>query len=253
MGPAQAITVTTRAQTQLRPERNSYLNRPAKSVAQLLDQIRRDPEVADRFMRHFAMTKNQVIAFFSTLRVARLPREGVYEMYSVPVGGGLKMRKFRLRKGELVFVDRSGMPILRLRCGNPLTLGPNQPRPLSPDNVGKPHVLKSDVEVPTSTTPVELVTTPIPPDVPTELAVPPTRPPFVTPPSVVTPPPTVSARVPPTATSPLAGGAIAGLGAIAYFVGKKGGGGQNPPVPEPATLVLVGAAAAGVIRRRRSA
>ena len=46
----------------------------------------------------------------------RLQDDEVFTVYSVPPGGELKAHTQRLKKGELVFVDMNGKPILRARC-----------------------------------------------------------------------------------------------------------------------------------------
>ena len=103
-----------------RPDRNAYLDTKASTVAKLIAEIRRDPAVADRYMRHFEMSKADLIAYFETLHVARMKVAMSVSMYSVPAGGYIRVHKDVLRKGELVFADPVGQPILKLNCGNPV-------------------------------------------------------------------------------------------------------------------------------------
>src|SRR5688572_23582861 len=75
-----ALAVQANAQ---RMPHNSYLNKPAHSVAQLINQVRNDPVVAKRFMLHYGMDKEQIIAFFRTLRVGKLQKTGYYKIFNI--------------------------------------------------------------------------------------------------------------------------------------------------------------------------
>jgi len=50
-----------------RPELNAFINKPANSIPELIAQIKSDKRVADRFMRHFSMSKEEVLEYVSTL------------------------------------------------------------------------------------------------------------------------------------------------------------------------------------------
>jgi hypothetical protein len=110
-----------------RTEPNSFLNRPARTHAALMNQVRNDPEVMDRFKRHFAMTRNQVLRYFEGLRLTRLTRDQRFPVYGVPDSGELRSRDRLLRRGTPVWVDATGKPVLKEVCGNPLTRGPSEP------------------------------------------------------------------------------------------------------------------------------
>jgi hypothetical protein len=110
-----------------RQDRNAFLNHRVTSASQLLNQVRNDSEVSDRFQRHFAMTHKEVIAYFSGLKLARLTAPGTYKVYSIPPGGFVKMHVQKLKLGTPVFADMFGTPILIAKCGNPLTRGPKVP------------------------------------------------------------------------------------------------------------------------------
>jgi hypothetical protein len=110
-----------------RPDRNAFLNRHAGSVAQLVEQVRTDAEVSDRFQRHFAMNQREVLAYLSSLKLARLTTPGTYQVYSIPPGGFVKMHVQKLKLGTPVFADMFGSPVLIAKCGNPLTRGPKVP------------------------------------------------------------------------------------------------------------------------------
>lgn len=115
-----------------RPERNAYINRPAPNHAALMNQIRNDQIVMDRYMRHFAMTRQEVLNYFSGLRLTRLSKPYRTPMYNVPDNGTLRSKVYTLRKGTLVWVDSKNTPILKESCGNPLTRGPEKPTANAP-------------------------------------------------------------------------------------------------------------------------
>ena len=106
-----------------RPDLNAFLNKPATSTDRLIRQIKTDPQVADRYTRHYAMSKSEVIDYLSSLSPAQTNQDGVYTVYSVPDGGRLKSRTEIVKKGTLVFADMRKVPVLILKCGNPLSRG----------------------------------------------------------------------------------------------------------------------------------
>lgn len=111
---------------QIPGELNPYLRNPAPTIASLMSQVTSDRVVMDRYMRHFAMTREEVVTYFSTLRLARLNAEGVYTMYNVPQSGEVRKGVFNLKKGTKIWIDLVGRPVLKESCGNPLTLGPKR-------------------------------------------------------------------------------------------------------------------------------
>jgi hypothetical protein len=239
-----------------RPERNAFLNRAVRTHAQFMHQVRTDWAVRDRYMRHFGMGTTQVLAYFSELRLARLKDDTGVIMYNVPDSGVLRSRFFVLKRGTKVFVDRSGEPILKLSCGNPLTRGPRVvtsipgPEPETPavaveelkevvvEDEQAPQVfaeapaLIAMPEMPVAqpmATPHEFVPRPLPPVEKVEPI--PYKP---------------GARIPPFWLF---------LPPIAFALPKQHN--DEPPIPEPATVLILGAGIAGFVgsrakRRRRS-
>ncbi len=103
---------------------NSFFVRPARSVTELLQQVRQEPVVLDRFMRHFQLSREELLDYFRSLRTARLPADTLFTIYNVNHETGEIYSKQRtLKKGELLFVEASGRPVLQASCGNPL-VGP---------------------------------------------------------------------------------------------------------------------------------
>ena len=76
-----------------RPELNAFINRPANTIPELIAQMRSDPVVMDRFMRHFSMTRSEVLTYVGALRLGTIPKTGYYSVYSVPEGGIIKVHK----------------------------------------------------------------------------------------------------------------------------------------------------------------
>lgn len=116
-----------------RPVRNSFVDHRVRSAQELLAHVRADRVVADRYMRHFAMDWATMLRYLGGLHAGRLAKAGTFTIYSVPKGGWLKMHVGRLPKGEPMFLDRAGHPILVVRCGNPVTLGPRPGRRANDD------------------------------------------------------------------------------------------------------------------------
>lgn len=216
-----------------RPEQNAFINRPANTIPELIAQLRSDPVVMDRFMRHFSMSRSEVLTFVGSLRLGVIPKSAYYNIYSVPEGGRIKVHKSFFKAGTPAFVNRNGRPILRVKCGNPFEM-PTYAAPLaSVVDVAPASPEIADVKPETSTVAIYQ-----PADVE----------PY--PPITDVPPPTL-----PTDTTqgidtqnfaPLA--ALAGLGAALSFGGS---GHRSTPVPEPASLLALGAGVALVARKRR--
>lgn len=106
-----------------RTEPNSFLNRPANTLPALKAQLAADRQVMDRFMRHFGMTREQVMTMVSDLKLARLPQDGVYLVYNCSDNEEIRARVMYYRRGTLVWVDAMGTPVLKASCGNPMVRG----------------------------------------------------------------------------------------------------------------------------------
>src|SRR5688572_161740 len=99
-----AATLALQVSAQRMPTR-SFLNKPAHSVAQLIQQVRTDPVVLKRYMLHYDMSMDELIEFFRTLRVGKLDKTGYYKIYHVDKNFTIGHRMLRVKAGELVFVD----------------------------------------------------------------------------------------------------------------------------------------------------
>jgi hypothetical protein len=120
---AVAMVVTLSGIAVARPELNAFINKPANSIPELIAQIKADKQVADRFMRHFSMTKQEVVEFVSSLRLGTISKSGYYTIYSAPDNGILKAHVSFFKKGTPAFVDSDGNTVLRVKCANPFVVG----------------------------------------------------------------------------------------------------------------------------------
>ncbi|MFN3684181.1 MAG: hypothetical protein ACK41F_09635 [Fimbriimonadaceae bacterium] len=231
-----------------RPEPNAFLNRPARTVGQLVRQVRSDPEVRDRFLRHYHLSPGQLEEFLRGLRVAKLERDGLYPVFNCRPDGVIRCRLLKLRRGTLVFADRYGRPVLKLLCGNPIGTVPQDsllgsaPRPWVQGQVTELRTLGEQLSAPDAAQDLYLAEM-SPPEAP-EIDV-------------------VGGESPAEILEPglpiLTGG---GPGAVPVWPflppivlpPGSGGGGEpiGPPViAEPSTLGLAAAAAAAWLWRRR--
>lgn len=218
-----------------RPELNAFINKPANTVPELIAQIKSDKKVADRFMRHFSMSKEEVLEYVGGLHLGTLQQSGYFTIYSAPDSGLIKSHISFFKKGTPAFVDADGNAILRVKCANPFVPGPIRPYSTSEPKVSDTHS-STLAPVPESSLPSDSMTaTYTPPE--------PFRPEVDTPMTLKTTPTTSSPNV-------FAGSGIAsilGLGGAAIFVHKGGG---HTTVPEPASLLAI-AVGVGVLARRR--
>lgn len=224
-----------------RTEPNSFLNRPANSHPALMKQLTEDEQVMDRFMRHFGMTRQEVLAMASNLQMARLPQDGVYLVYNVSPQEEIRARVMFYKKGTLVWVDSMGRPVLKVSCANPMVRGTDDgSNPLTATIAPTPteavRPLSSDLgETIYMTNEADVVLPGVPEASPMEF---------------MSMAPEAPAMIRSSSSSsflsliPLAGGIIL----------SRNRGGKENPVPEPTTMIVMGGAvAAAAMRRRRAA
>jgi hypothetical protein len=87
--------------------------------------------VAQRYARHFKRSAWEFADYVEkNLRLTRLERAQTFNVYYAPPDGRLLVVRRTLPKGTPVFVEkRSGKPILKANCGNPLTPAASIPPP----------------------------------------------------------------------------------------------------------------------------
>ena len=213
-----------------RPEPNAFLNRPASSIQGVIQQVRTDPEVYGRFAKYYGMDKNQLIAYFSTLKQAKLATNELYVVYNVHEDGVIRSRLFDLKAGSLIYVDSFGQAVMKKVCGNPMKRGPSNlsTAALVPEipTSAMAEFRPITEESPMATTPIEMMVVEevVMPAFVAEVP--------VTPPTIVTPETPVVK--PSFETIPIAS-ILPLLAGAAVFAP----GGNNAPIPEPATIIAV--------------
>lgn len=235
-----SIGVLALASSAMALPKNSYITRPVKSVADLTNHIATTNVVADRYMRHFSMTKAEVLEYVGSLHLASLTEQQSMLVYGVPVNGQIHATRQTLPKGDRLLVDRYGNPVLRLVCGNPVTLGPKKPYAMNvtkgtPIAAATPDLVPvaampegTDITNSTSIIAMEPSITPLAPaEVVTEASAP----------SVILP--TAASGNPFPLLIPLA------------LAGTTGRGGNPTPVPEPMSMIALGGGVAAVLAKKR--
>lgn len=216
---------------------NSFLVRSANSTEEFVTQIRKYPQVSDRFERHYGMTQREVIEYVRGLRLTRLEKGGLYSVYNVPASSGvLRARAQNLKAGTRVWVDFTGQPVMMWICGNPMSRGPKE---VADSGKVAANVIGVASDEMVAMTPAQAVNADGPifvsslePDVPMVDLVPEVA-------------PEVNSR-----GNNLGGLLLLPIGA-AFIGNRRGGGDDIPPVPEPITMVTLGAGIAAVAARRR--
>ncbi len=230
------LAVALMADASARPDLNAFLNRKVTSVRELVEQVKSDPEVMDRFRRHYAMSSGEVITYLSTLQVGRTGKESIQSIYSVPPDGHIKLHYATVREGTPVFRDMAGNLVLILRCANPLDRGPKNPIAKNEEDEvigatsGDFREVSPDVDLPASEEFLALV-----------------------PPVPVVPEEMITFNQSPVTIIPAAFGFNPLWLALGLPLGFIGGGGNDdvPPVPEPLTFAVLGIGLIGLAARKR--
>lgn len=234
------------ALTIARPDVNSFLNKPAKTTETLIQQVKTDPEVADRYTRHFAMSKAEVVAYLSYLRPSTIGNEGAYMIYSVPKDGRLKAHVELIKKGTPIFADALGKPALIMKCGNPMTKGPRNPESANEnavDTVEEERIALRDAaeDVRSDISQVIAMNNPAEPGLPT---------------LTTTPEPIVTSGSPTRIVQGIPGGGGLNLGPLGLGMALFGAGLASintggTTVPEPSAMIALSAGILFVATRRK--
>jgi hypothetical protein len=236
--------------------RNSYLVRPVASARELANQIRTEPVVAQRYARHFKRSAWEFADYVEkNLRLTRLERAQTFNVYYAPPDDRLLVVRRTLPKGTPVFVEkRSGKPILKANCGNPLTPAasippPQATRPIEIASVATPTPVFAEV-IDTPQTPtieiVEIADAPIEEVVaadvlPTETLVetlPEAAPEPEAPPTLAPVAASPTTQLPPVVT----GGGFNWLPFLSLIALVTPRGGESvEPIPEPTSALILGA------------
>jgi hypothetical protein len=253
-------TLASQASADVRASQDAFLKYRAETVDALVKQIQSEPAVQARFVKHFRMDAGKLIEYFKkNLVVQNLPSAQKMIVYGCNSRGVIYPRRLTIRKGYPMFCLRDGTPILKARCGNPVSTdlpavavaeAPEAPVKETPVKVEEPVKEPEKVEVPAivpevAETPPEEITPPVVESVePIQPVAPETG--------------DQSLLIPPI---PSGGGGspLLFLLPIIPLAGGGGGGGKPPVIPEPSSLAqlalmgtaLVSFAFAKARRRRR--
>ncbi|MCX7993574.1 MAG: hypothetical protein N2651_07870 [Fimbriimonadales bacterium] len=235
--------------------RNSYIVRPVASARELANQIRTEPIVAQRYARHFRRSAWDFAEYVEKeLRMTRLSRAQTFNIYYAPPDGRLMVVRRTLPKGTPVFAEKkTGKPILKANCGNPLTPAAAIPvsrtqLPIEITAVATPMPVFTEAITQPRIPTIELVELPVSPVeevvraeiLPTESLVetlPEAAPEPATPPTLP-----LSEFVPDNVPPILSRGGpnwLPFLPLISLFTPR--GGNDFDPVPEPTSVVILGA------------
>ena len=242
---------------------DSFLRYQVDSTSELVEALRADRQLRERYARHFGIPENHVIDFVKSALVPyRLPADRIVTSYGVTRTGLIYGVRTRMHKGDKVWANRSGVPILKWLCANPLTktlpgtkLAKARQAKVKPKTkiAGGGPLTPIDTEniIPIAEQPIPS----LPPVVSTAMTVP-TVPVTPIPPTVLIPPGPVVAHANYGLLFPV------GL-VLLSTLGHGGGSGSavspvGPPIeaPEPGSLALIATAGLPlmglVYRRRRS-
>lgn len=213
--------------------RNAFLEKPATTRDALVRQVSTYPEVMDRYVRHFQMMPDDVVAFFSKLSLRKLDQDTEMEVFNVPHATGvLRAEKQVVKRGEAVWVDESGRIVMVAHCGNPVV---RTDRAEEPDAKPQTSVQAEEKPMGAGAVTVDIVApTPAPPAEPVA--------------------PDVEFVVPGAGGSSMveeaAGFDFPGIAFLpTVLVGFRGS--DNEPIPEPATVFGLSAGVAYLVARSR--
>jgi len=223
-----------------RPDRNAFLNQRAANLNQLIAQVKKDPEVRDRFRRHFGMSDSELMSYLSTLKPARLTQKETFIVYSVPPDNKIKAHVETFYPGVGIYRDITGAPILIAKCGNPLHFGPKKVVADNPIQVAVTQDVDARIAESAVDPSEELVTASniMTPEMPLEP---------VNPIETTGGSPVIIPAVP--VFSPWLLGVL-GLGVLAIDLDDDSNG--ITVIPEPATMAALGIGIVALLKRKRS-
>ncbi len=223
---------------------DSFLRYQVDSTSELVQEVRTNAVLRKRFAKHFGVSETEVVEFVRRALIPyRLPQERTVTVYGVRKNGQIYGVRQRMKKGTRVWANRSGVPVLKWLCANPMTNTlPIMPRP--PRTAMLPR-----------TTQVAA----LPPNIPVTRVSPQVETYGLTTPFIggVTGAGGGSQLAIPAAVSG-GGGGIPLWPAIFVPLAFAGGGGDRPPtteIPEPGTVALIAFGAPAVLmalRRRKN-
>lgn len=100
----------------------AFVARPVNTTDELIGQIVHSSTVRKRYAGHFGIPEDKVVRFVkNALVLSRLPQARTVSNYYVTRSGKISSRRETLPAGAKVWATRSGLPVLKWVCANPLT------------------------------------------------------------------------------------------------------------------------------------
>jgi hypothetical protein len=110
---------------QARPGRDRFLSNPAHSTDELVESLKTNRAFRTNLSKHFGIPEDRLIDFVQDALVpAYLPEDTSVMNYGVTKAGAIYGKRMKLKKGQAVWATRSGQPILKWECSNPLSKTP---------------------------------------------------------------------------------------------------------------------------------
>ena len=225
-------------------EHNAFLRKPVFSSKALVQQVSTDPTVLKRYERHFMLNKDVLKDYFTKLELMPLRETRRYLVYNVDSKFRINKKMLILQKGTLVFADKSGKPVLKRTCGNPM-VAYLPPKGQIAAKFIPPKYAMSGIDAVESPIVYAMASEPEPTLEPT---ITPVEPPVTVPTPPVEPLAPAIPQLPGTFTPSLPWWPIV---VLPFIPGGGGGGPSDPPVPEPMTIAVLGMGVSSLLLRRR--
>ena len=97
----------------------SFLTKPADTLEDIVDNVKNDPIVLERYKEHFNMTGPEVIEYISNLKATTLAKDTVLPLFFFDKENKKHRTFIRMPKGTRIWVDANNNPILWRPWGNP--------------------------------------------------------------------------------------------------------------------------------------
>ena len=102
--------------------KDAFLHYQVDSTDELITALKNNPTLRRNYAHHFGIPEDQVLDFVKrTLVPYHLPAARNVTTYGVTKTGHIYPVTTHLKKGTLVWATRSGLPVLKWACANPLT------------------------------------------------------------------------------------------------------------------------------------
>lgn len=109
------------APQQVRSGRDRFLDEPVLTTEALVEALKTNKVFRQNIAKHFRLPEDRVVSFVQDALVPYiLPKDTLVTNFGVTKAGVIYGKKTTLKKGTRVWATRSGDPILKWICSNPL-------------------------------------------------------------------------------------------------------------------------------------